>query len=137
MNGTDLSLCRKADTLALIRDWLPSDRESIVRRIRESVGLFHVPDAGDYYLSKIGLLPQARRKGFGRMLLEGFLERGAAAGFTRFMLDVSADNALALRLYMSAGFRVVSESQHPSGTMTYLSMILNRKKPSAIRLEEN
>lgn len=128
MNGTDLALCRKADTLALMRDWPPSDRESIVRRMRESAGLFHIPDAHHYYLSKIGLLPEARRKGFGRMLLEAFLVKGSAGGFTRFMLDVSADNALAVKLYMSAGFHVVRESQHPSGTMTYLSMILNRQK---------
>jgi ribosomal protein S18 acetylase RimI-like enzyme len=54
----------------------------------------------------IGVLPGARRAGFGKRLLEHVLTATFAAGGRRVLLEVARGNAAARRLYDGAGFRV-------------------------------
>jgi ribosomal protein S18 acetylase RimI-like enzyme len=58
-------------------------------------------------LVAIGVVPQRRRRGVGRRLLEHCLARAAAAGAARLMLEVAADNASAAAFYRAAGFTEV------------------------------
>jgi RimJ/RimL family protein N-acetyltransferase len=52
----------------------------------------------------IGLVPSARRRGFGRPLLEATLDRAVRKGLTRIELTVRADNLNAKALYERVGF---------------------------------
>lgn len=54
-----------------------------------------------------GVVPEARRRGFARALLGDLYVRAQALGASRVVLEVAADNAVALSLYESEGFRTV------------------------------
>jgi [ribosomal protein S18]-alanine N-acetyltransferase len=53
----------------------------------------------------LGVLPAERRHGIGRALLRDLAARAGAAGATRIVLEVAADNAAAAALYHGLGFR--------------------------------
>ena len=52
----------------------------------------------------LGVTPAARRQGMARLLLADFLARARAAGANRAVLEVAADNLVALSLYEASGF---------------------------------
>jgi ribosomal-protein-alanine N-acetyltransferase len=54
-----------------------------------------------------GVAPEARRRGFARALLGDLYARALAVGAIRVVLEVAADNDVALALYESEGFRTV------------------------------
>lgn len=58
-------------------------------------------------LLAVAVLPQARRRGVGRRLLDEVLAEIRARGGRRVLLEVARSNAAARRLYESAGFRVL------------------------------
>jgi ribosomal-protein-alanine N-acetyltransferase len=58
-------------------------------------------------LLTIAVDPSMRRKGLGRRLLAGFLDTAAARGARSVFLEVAADNAPAMGLYLAAGFAKV------------------------------
>jgi ribosomal protein S18 acetylase RimI-like enzyme len=65
--------------------------------------------------------PRARRGGVGKRLVEGLLERFAARGEPRLILQVAAGNTLARRAFAGMGFRetvveVAQELEAPPGT---------------------
>lgn len=60
--------------------------------------------AEDAEILTIAVLPQARRKGVGRKLVEAASEAARAAGAERLVLEVAADNHNARALYEAAGF---------------------------------
>lgn len=61
--------------------------------------------ADEAELLSIALLPDRRRRGDGRRLLDALAERCAAAGAATLFLEVATDNAAALALYRGAGFQ--------------------------------
>lgn len=60
--------------------------------------------AEDAEILAIGVLPEARRSGLGRRLLDHAVAAAGAAGATAVFLEVAEDNAAARWLYSSAGF---------------------------------
>ncbi|MEO1100386.1 MAG: GNAT family N-acetyltransferase [Pseudomonadota bacterium] len=61
--------------------------------------------AGEADILTIATHPDARRKGYGRTVLEDWLRASAALGAARATLDVAADNDSAISLYESFGFK--------------------------------
>ncbi|PZE56605.1 hypothetical protein DEJ24_12960 [Curtobacterium sp. MCPF17_001] len=61
------------------------------------------------YLSLLAVDPSAQGGGLGRALLVAAVQEARAAGHEHCMLHALEDNAPALRLYRSAGFRPVGE----------------------------
>lgn len=59
------------------------------------------------YLSLLAVAPAAQGHGLGRRLLAAAVDAAAAAGYDRCELHALDDNAPALALYRSAGFRPV------------------------------
>jgi [ribosomal protein S18]-alanine N-acetyltransferase len=53
----------------------------------------------------LGVSPTERRSGIARALLRDLIARADAAGAVRIVLEVAADNAAAVTLYHSLGFR--------------------------------
>jgi ribosomal protein S18 acetylase RimI-like enzyme len=121
LGGAELARCRTADGLALLQG--AGSRESRValsRRLAEARDLFPPVHEHDFYLSKIAVIRDQQRVGYGRALLERYVAEGVARGFARFRLDVSAGNPAALGLYRSAGFEPVTERE--AGGLRYLAM---------------
>ena len=64
------------------------------------------PDgSGRAHVVTLDVHPSARRGGLGRELLEGLLERLAAAGADRAVLEVDVRNSGAIAFYRGLGFR--------------------------------
>ncbi|MGE5145210.1 MAG: GNAT family N-acetyltransferase [Candidatus Eiseniibacteriota bacterium] len=60
--------------------------------------------AGEAELLSIGVLPEARRRGLGRALVQAVADRAAGLGARVLHLEVADNNAPALGLYRSLGF---------------------------------
>lgn len=70
------------------------------------IGQIGVVDTGEsLYIRGVGVLPEHRRRGYGRQLLAALLVKMLAEGHTRFLLDVATENPAALSLYKACGFR--------------------------------
>lgn len=65
-------------------------------------GMYTVMDEG--YITNIGVLPEFRRKGIGKGLVEKLLEYSAEKGLSFLSLEVRVSNAPAISLYKSFGF---------------------------------
>lgn len=61
-------------------------------------------ETGDWDLSYLGVVPLARRQGFGREMLHHVLEEARAAGAVQMTLSVDGRNTPAQQLYRLAGF---------------------------------
>lgn len=57
------------------------------------------------YIRGVGVLPEYRRRGYGRQMLAATVGALQAEGHTRFSLDVATENDRALDLYRSCGFQ--------------------------------
>ncbi len=62
--------------------------------------------AGAGHVGNLGVIPEARRRGVARALLEDLLEHAGAAGAASLTLEVRASNFAAQALYRAFGFRL-------------------------------
>lgn len=60
--------------------------------------------AGEAEILTLAVAPEARRRGLGRKLVMRFLYQARLRGADRAFLEVSAENAQAMALYLSTGF---------------------------------
>lgn len=123
VGGRDLQRCRVADGVATLSE-AGEDSGAVRARMKMARDLLPALAADDLYLSKLGLLRPYRRKGFARLRVERFLDRGSAQGFDSFRLDVFARHHRAAELCRLAGFQVVSEAVVPGTSLGYLAMAL-------------
>jgi len=89
--------------------------------------------ADEAELLTVAVHPGARRRGFGRSLLDAILGEAARRGAAAMFLEVAEDNAPARALYISAGFMPVGTRPryYPSGAdALVLRAALDRFSPS-------
>jgi ribosomal protein S18 acetylase RimI-like enzyme len=67
--------------------------------------LTELPETGEWEVSYMGVVPAARRQGFGREMLQHALEQARAADAGQLVLSVDARNEPAWLLYRGMGFR--------------------------------
>lgn len=124
LSGVELQKCRKADMMILMKTFA-TQKESLLNRLAATRKLFSpVPD-DTYYLSKLGVLPDFRQKGWGRKLTQAFIATGRELGFSRFQLDVCKDNHAAVNLYSKLGFQIKQESSTGIEALRYYSMVFH------------
>jgi ribosomal-protein-alanine N-acetyltransferase len=89
--------------------------------------------AGEAEILTLAVIPQARRGGVGRALVEA--AAGLAAGSARSLfLEVAADNAAAIGLYLTAGFEAVGRRAgyyQRAGAAAQDALVLRRSLNSA------
>lgn len=61
-------------------------------------------EAGEYYIDSLAVLPDYRRRGFARQLMQAQIAHGQQLGHSCFTLLVDPDNPNAQRLYRQLGF---------------------------------
>ena len=99
-------------------------REGTFAVLRERMG--HIPvvadetEAGEYYLDSVGVLPEFRGYGVGRILIEAFCDKVFAAGCEKVGLIVDCDNYNAEKLYASLGFERVGRKRFFGHDMWHL-----------------
>jgi ribosomal protein S18 acetylase RimI-like enzyme len=133
--GAELARCRMQDAVAAMAAAPPERRTPLAARLRVGSGFFGDVAPDDFYLSRMGVLPYARRCGYGRAILHEYLRQGIARGFERFTLDVSSGNEAAIRLYRSVGFLAEGQQHSPDERMTYVRMVLEASTASFERLD--
>lgn len=71
-----------------------------------TVGKLGLSKEGDgIYIRGVAILPEYRRRGYGRQMLSKVIQKMLAERFTHLILDVQISNSNALRLYQSCGFQ--------------------------------
>jgi ribosomal protein S18 acetylase RimI-like enzyme len=74
---------------------------------RDAVGvllLTDLPECASWELAYVGVVPEARRRGFGRQLVARALSEAGTAGAARMTLSVDVRNQQAWNLYIDMGF---------------------------------
>ncbi len=84
----------------------PADRKETVIG---AAGVRNIVGTGE--ITNVMVLPEYRRRGIARMMLEDLLNRGRKLGADDFTLEVRAGNSGAIKLYEGLGF--VSEGIRP------------------------
>lgn len=64
---------------------------------------------GEYYIDSLAVLPEYRRRGFARQLMQAQIALGRQLGLSHITLLVDPENSEAQRLYESLGFRYESD----------------------------
>jgi ribosomal protein S18 acetylase RimI-like enzyme len=123
LSGNDLRKARRADSVALLTSFAPQDRPALASRLNNLSDLMASVEDDEYYLSKVGLTQPFRGKGLGRTLVDRYISEGARLGYSRYRLDVCADNQAAIRCYRSAGFEITQTGQSQDGVLKYHSMV--------------
>jgi len=122
VGGDDLQACLRADSVAALKAVGREGRRGLLERAAAVADLRRPVEPDEWYLSKLGVVPELRRGGRGRALLREYLDAGRRAGYRRFRLDVWREHAGTVDLYRSAGFEVLAESEAKLDGMTLLSM---------------
>lgn len=107
------SVCFAADAWspALVEGELTADIRSVLLAADDAKVIGYgsiqvVDDVAD--LQRIAVVPDARRGGLARELLEELLAKATSLGATRILLEVGATNAAAVGLYASFGFAEIA-----------------------------
>ncbi|MFN8121469.1 MAG: GNAT family N-acetyltransferase [Thermoleophilia bacterium] len=107
--------------------------EAFARRLAERVGPLRAlramvvlsllrPDpltADEGHIGELAVTSAARRRGVARALLDAVERRAAEAGKSRLTLWVTGENAGAIALYESTGFRPVRRRRWPLGRLVF------------------
>jgi mycothiol synthase len=83
------------------------ERWWLVHEGKQPVGVLmmtEIPESGDWELAYMGMVPEARRRGFGREMLLHALCEARGSGVPTVTLSVDARNGPANNLYRSLGF---------------------------------
>lgn len=93
----------------IVRDMATGERYFLARLGDAPVGALKVfIDRPKAYIYAFGVVPEYRRQGYGREILEDLLPRLFAEGWTAVGLEVDADNFPAQALYRAVGFHDVT-----------------------------
>ena len=86
------------------------------------------PPEGELY--RVAVLPEARRRGYGRRLLEAFFREAEKRDVYSLFLEVRESNEAAIALYRSVGFREIflRENYYRDPTEAALVMTIGRPK---------
>lgn len=93
---------------------------------------------GEAQILNLSVVPDARRQGLGRALLERFMDDALRAGAEQMFLEVRTSNAPAIALYESAGFEPVARraNYYPAtpGTHGEDALVMRRRlhRPSPV-----
>ncbi len=99
------------------------------------IGVFVVYESCD--ISNIAVLPEYRRRGIGRLLLEGACDAARNGGAESISLEVRPSNRGAIALYRSVGFEEVGLRKNFYRNPTEDGLILSKKLISKENGEEN
>jgi len=116
LTPADLEACLALDHLALGGLWSPDQwQRELEDERRPGVGVGHQEQlqamacgwlvVDELHITLVAVAPQHRRRGLGRLVLQGLLAAGRQGGAERATLEVASGNGAARALYAGFGFR--------------------------------
>jgi ribosomal protein S18 acetylase RimI-like enzyme len=127
LTGADLKLARAADIDSLWQTLDIPGRGTLIERLTESAKLFAPVAEDEYYGSKMAVDHSFRGQNIPAEMMQQYLGRGTALGFTKFRLDVHVANQHAIRWYQAFGFEIFYTGQSTDRALRYHGMRLERK----------
>lgn len=85
------------------------------------------PPEGELY--RIAVLPEARRRGYGRALLTELFREAGKREVSSFWLEVRESNLAARALYRAAGFSVVSRRENYYRDPSEAALVMTAQRP--------
>jgi len=125
LDAPTLAACRKVDLRNVLNAAKGPAGIELIRRLPATRELFVPMEERDYYLSRIGVAKEGRRRGIGGHLLRHFIHNGATGNYLRLRLDVWSENKGAIEFYLGHGFRVLQKTHSEMAGMSYLAMVRN------------
>lgn len=123
LGGSEVSACRSADALAVLKLAGPGGRSAAARRIGEAQKLFPPVEANQFYLSRIWVASDAAGAGHGPALMREFLAAGRRSGFRRFRGDICSGNHGVIRFAHWFKLETLEESVSHDAAMSYVSVL--------------
>ncbi|SHJ30499.1 ribosomal protein S18-alanine N-acetyltransferase [Thermoclostridium caenicola] len=74
------------------------------------IGMWQILDEG--HITNVAVLPELRRRGFARRLMQDLVDYAKANGIRSLTLEVRVGNLPAIRLYESFGFQIEGRRKH-------------------------
>jgi len=74
------------------------------------IGMWQILDEG--HITNVAVLPEFRRRGFARRLMQDLVDYAKANGIRSLTLEVRVGNLPAIRLYESFGFQIEGRRKH-------------------------
>ena len=115
MERGDIERLAEIEKLCFKKPW---SRDSFERELKNAIayyvialedgviagyaGIWMIFEEGS--INNIAVIPEARRRGIGKMLLENVMDKARREGVTEFMLEVRPSNEAARALYAQYGF---------------------------------
>jgi ribosomal protein S18 acetylase RimI-like enzyme len=124
LTGAELARCRAADFGAFCEE-LATEPEAdavIAEVVQAAQELFPVVADDAVYISRVGVDERRRGHGIGRALVSHVMSEYRRRGAISCRLDVSADNAAAIKAYEAAGLSVAATSHSPTAGLSYCAM---------------
>ncbi len=128
MCGAEVKKARSADMESLWAFLDMPSRSALIEKISQCLQLFAPVEEDEYYGSKMGVTRSFRGKGLTQPMFDHFFDEGNALGYSKFRLDVQAENKHALNWYFANGFEIVYTGQTTDGALRYHAMRYERKK---------
>jgi ribosomal protein S18 acetylase RimI-like enzyme len=102
----------------MARAWMVRQADSVVGYVVLTLGYSIEYGGRDGFIDDLYLIPEARGRGWGRMVIDFALSEAARLGIRTLHLEVEANNDPAQSLYRSAGFedtgrRLMRRRLHP------------------------
>lgn len=90
-----------------------------------------IPGPDSFHFMYMAVDPKLRRRGLGRQLITELERRASERRFLKAHLEVDVDNATAIRLYHSLGYRIIGQTQNPAGKQQFImDKMLDRRAAS-------
>ena len=131
LNGAELKEARTADVDSLWEILDMTGRQALLEKLTQSADLFAPVAEDEYYGSKMTVSRAFRGQGLAGFMMQRWLDRGNELGYSKFRLDVQAENAVALKWYLEFGFTIFHTGQSADGALRYYGMRLERKPQQA------
>lgn len=113
----------RSDSIVLLAETVNADAVGFIAGRRVPGGAHPAPDAEIY---NIGVRPEHRTQGIGRMLIDAFLMECRKNGVRDVWLEVRASNETAIRFYAAQGFVQVAVRRRFYKTPVEDALILRR-----------
>ncbi len=111
LTGTDLTNLRLRTAMIMSKNDLFAKASPVRHRTQLANKVMMRTEANDYYVSRLAILPTARKQGLGQGLLEQTIQDGKKLGCKRLVLEVNPDHQAAVRLYRNLGFEQLDHQQ--------------------------